>query len=237
VTGGEPARYFFCHLQKTGGTAMFQRLREHFGRDGVYPQPDDQFTIEGVLDVDHVVRRFAEERDRIRVVTGHFPLCTVDLLGVPFTCFTVLRDPVERTLSFLRHQARTIDAPLAEIYEDPMRFDALIHNHMVKMLSLTADEMTHGAVTKVDFGPEHLERARRNLRERIEVFGLQENLDEFCEELERRYGWDLGDPRFANRNFGEYEVDASLRRRIADDNALDVELYEFARALRAERRR
>ena len=28
---GEPERFFFVHLQKTGGTALFQRLREGFG--------------------------------------------------------------------------------------------------------------------------------------------------------------------------------------------------------------
>lgn len=239
MSAAEPQRFFFCHLQKTGGTALFQRLRDQFGRAGVYPQPDDQFDVAAVIDVGRLRERFAVERDRLRVITGHFPLCTTEVLGVPFTCFTVLREPVERTISFLRHQVRDdpnlADSSLEELYEDPDRFSGLIHNHMVKMLSLRADEMTDGALTPVAFDRVHIERARQSLTERIELFGLQEEFDAFCAELERRYGWDLGVPRFANRNFGDVDVDPTFRRRIAEDNALDVELYDFARGLWADR--
>ena len=78
--------------------------------------------------------------DEIRVVTGHFPLCTTELLGAQFITLTILRDPVERTLSALRHHREKTPADsersLEEIYEDPFRFE-LVHNHMVKMFSLS----------------------------------------------------------------------------------------------------
>ena len=54
------------------------------------------------------------------MVTGHFPLCAAEVLGVPFTTFTLLREPVERTLSLLRHRrerrAGAGRASLEEIY-------------------------------------------------------------------------------------------------------------------------
>ena len=40
----------------------------------------------------------------------------------------------------------------------PVRF-TLVRNHMVKMLSLTVEEMTDGAMTNVDFDRHRLERA------------------------------------------------------------------------------
>lgn len=237
--GGPPERWFFVHLQKTGGTALFQRLRDHFGREGVYPLPEDQGTPAAVLDVDLLRERVAAGAESLRVVTGHFPLCTTEVLGLPFTTFTVLRDPVERTLSFLRHQRKVepalADVPLEVIYDDPERQEGLIRNHMVKMLSLTVEEMTHGALTPVAVGDEHLARAERNLVERIDVFGLQEHFDALCADLEARYGWDLGPPRFANRTFERTDVDDAFRRRIAEDNAADVELYATARRVWAER--
>ena len=76
------------------------------------------------------------------------------------------------------------DQPLERIYEDPIRFPCLIHNHMVKMLSITPEEMTDGMLTVVDFEPSHLERAKRNLAERIGVWGVQEHFDDFCDELD-----------------------------------------------------
>src|SRR5919106_3406436 len=192
----EPQRYFFVHLQKTGGTALFRRLRHHFGTAGVYPMPQYQGTPDDVLDVDLLRERFVRHRGEIRVVTGHFPLCTADTLGVPFVTFTVLREPVDRALSFLRHQRkeepRFHGASLEEIYDDPVCRDGLIRNHMVRMLSLSSLEMTAGALTPVDLDEDRLAVAQDAVARRIDVVGLQERFDSFCQELAARFGWDLG---------------------------------------------
>lgn len=227
-------RYFFVHLQKTAGTALFQRLRHQFDADAVYPMPQYQGTAEAVLDVDLMIERVARHGDEVRVVTGHFPLCTVDRLPGTFATFTVLRDPVERALSFLRHQReqepRFRDASLEEIYDDPICREALIRNHMVRMLSLSAAEMTDGALTLVTVDDARLAAAQRALHERIDVVGVQERFDAFCAALESRFGWDLGPPRFANRT-AAVDVDDALRARIAADNEYDIRLYDVARDL------
>ena len=230
----EPQRYFFVHLQKTAGTALFRRLRNQFGPAGVYPMPQYQGTPEAVLDVDLLVERFARHRSEVRVVTGHFPLCTADRLGVPLATFTVLRDPVERTLSFLRHQRqeepRFQGVPLEQIYEDPLCRDGLIRNHMVRMLSLSAEEMTDGALTPITVDDDRLAAAQDALVRRIDVVGLQERFDAFCGALAERFGWDLGRPQFANRT-PPAEAGDGLRERIAADNELDARLYRFAEEL------
>lgn len=235
----EPHRYFFVHMQKTAGTALFQRLKLHLDRGSIYPPVEAAGTIAASLDVAMVERYFHEHRDHLRVITGHFPLCVADLLGVPFATFTVLRDPVERTLSFLRdnktREPRAREMSLDAIYSDPHLFHGLIHNHMVKMLSLSATEMTHGTMTRVEFDAERLELAKRNLAEKIDVVGLQDHFEDFCGELTRRYGFDLGPPRFANRTEPR-PVPDGLSERIAADNELDVELYRFAQRLCEERR-
>jgi hypothetical protein len=231
-------RFFFVHLQKTGGTALFQRLRESFGASAVYPLPEDTSGPTAVLDVGHLAEQMRVHGDDIQVVTGHFPLCLVEVLDGPFTTFTVLRDPVERTLSLLRRRQmadeRFRGQELADIYADPA-LQAIIRNHMVKMLSLTPDEMTATPLmAPVHFDVGRLERAKHNLAERIDLFGLQTELEAFCGELEARFGWDLGPPRFANRTPPQ-PVAQELRDRIAVDNAMDADLYEFARRLHAER--
>jgi hypothetical protein len=98
---------------------------------------------------------------------------------------------------------------------------------MVKMFALEADEMTDGMLTRLDFTPEHLTRALQRLHT-VDVVGFQEQFDAFAGELTRRFGWELG--KNLNANWTQpVEVPASFRRRIAEDNALDVELYERAR--------
>lgn len=232
----EPQRWFFVHMHKTAGTALYQRFLEQFPLEAVYPRRAEQKAHKASLYVDRLREQFRARSHEIQLIAGHFPLCTTDLLGVPFTTITVLRDPVERTLSSLRHMREREpvfrDQPLERIYEDPIRFPCLIHNHMVKMLSMSPAEMTDGMLSVVDFEPSHLERAKRNLADRIDVWGVQESFDDLCDELTRRFGWNLGAPRVANRTTPSAVTD-DFRERIAHDNALDVELYDHAQALRA----
>ena len=111
--------------------------------------------------VEHLRKRWTVRADEIQLVTGHFPLCTTELLGGGFTTFTVLREPIERILSALRQQSQRpgplAGAPLESVYDEPVR-NQLIRNHMVKMLSITTDEMDAGALTHVDFTHDRLER-------------------------------------------------------------------------------
>ena len=64
----------------------------------------------------------------------------------------------------------------------------------------------------------------------MEEFGFQEDLEGFAERLEQRWGWRLGGPR-RDQPTAPAKVSRSLRRRIAEDTALDRELYEYAQEL------
>jgi hypothetical protein len=253
----QPERFFFIHVQKTAGTSLTTQLQRHFGEHAVYPDESDQNERgDAVISVQQLKERLRARGDEIRVVTGHFPLCTRAALGEEFTTLSILREPISRTLSYLRHRRR--DAPedrdkdLEEIYDDPYRFDGLVHNHMTKMFSLTSEEATAWmrwvseafsrppaettawVLTKVDFTPERLERAKRGL-DSVDVIGFQERFGDFCSDLSNRFGWDLGPQPHENRSEPS-EVSAELRARIAEDNAMDIELYEYALRLHERRR-
>jgi hypothetical protein len=236
-------RFFVAHMQKTAGTTLRDRLRASFTDEEIYPNasdgPDPRISM---IAVSHLQERWAVRGEKIRLLTGHFPVRTAELLGVPFITMTVLRHPVERTLSFLRHQAErrqrgaTEGTPLVEIYEDPFRFRHMIQNHMVRTLSLSPKEMEahDGVLTPVPYTRERLDRARNALAQ-LDLFGLQDRFEELCDELADRYGLDVGQPMRSNIT-ERAEVPDGFADRIAEDNALDMELYEYACALYRERR-
>lgn len=234
-----PRRFFFCHLQKTGGISLIRRVRRHFGDAHMYPNRSDGNVVTAIISVPHLLARWQVRGHEVAFVSGHFPLCARELLGGGFTTLSVLREPVSRTLSYLRHHRRLTladrDKPLEAIYENRFRFHGLIHNHMVKMLSLTPEEMTAGALTQVTFTRERFERAKAQLAT-LDLIGVQERFEEFCADLQRLFGLELGQPIFANRT-EPVTVPQSFRERIARDNALDVELYEVARERVAAQRR
>ena len=239
-------RFFVIHLVKTAGTSFRKRLEHHFGETAIYPNASDVNQRE-YFSIDSLRERMLARGDEIRVVTGHFPLCTAEILGGGFTTLTIVRDPVERILSHLHHHRAWMpgdrDQTLEEIYANPQVFHGMMHNHMVKMFSLTAEEAQRsselrlaGMLTRVEFTPERLERAKSGLAS-VDAVGLYERIDEFFDELTSRFGWDLGPPQHqmrvdpvAKKDAGA-EVSDAFRARITEDNAMDIELYRFAQRL------
>lgn len=251
----QESRFFFAHVQKAAGTSLFARLQRHFPREQIYPDDSDVVSDDGsgsdgrpalprlapTLLVSRLIERYRVRRAEIRVVTGHFPIRTTELLGDPFTTLTLLREPVERTLSALRHhQVKSPadgDRPLEELYDDPIRFHGLIHNHMVKMFSLSPEEIVagDGVMARVDtFTTARLADAKSRLAA-VDVLGLHDDLDGFCAELSGRFGWRLGGRVHANRT-EPFEISRAFRERIARDNALDCDLYDYALTLHSRRR-
>jgi hypothetical protein len=230
---GSP-KFFFVHLQKTAGTSLLLRLRHHFSEEAIYPTNSEK-SIYTSFSVDLLKERFAERGAEIEVATGHLPLGAADLLGEDFTVFTVLRHPLERTLSFLRQQQaqdpQYHDSPLDAVYDEPYRRGWLLTNHMVRMIGQNADEVATSTMVSDE---EFLARSKEILSERVDCFGFQESFEEFCAELTRRYGWDLGEPIRANTTEPS-EASPELIERILDDNRIDVEFYEFAQHLAATR--
>jgi Sulfotransferase family len=238
----DAGRFFVAHMQKTAGTTLRDRLRASFTDEQIYPNASDGDDPRiAVISVSHLRARWAARGEEIRLLTGHFPVRTVELLGATFVTMTIVRHPVERTLSFLRHQAErrqrgaTEDTPLVEIYGDPFRFRHMIQNHMVRTLSLSPEEMLghDGVLTPVPYTPERLDLAKEALAN-LDIFGLQERFEDLCAELADRYALDVGGPLRTNMT-EPGEAPDGLADRIAEDNALDMELYDFASALYRER--
>lgn len=237
-------RYFVAHMQKTAGTTLRDRLRATFAENEIYPNGSDGNDGRlSVISVSHLEQCWAARGHEIRLLTGHFPVRTVELLpgDIEWTTMTVLREPAERVLSFLRHQAArrqrgaTEDTPIEEIYADPFRREAMVQNHMTRILSMTPEEIRigDGVLGQVPYTSERLDMAKEALAS-LPIFGLQHRLDEFCDELQERFGLDTGTALRSNTT-EPGPVPEGLMDRIREDNALDFELFDYACALYEER--
>jgi hypothetical protein len=234
-------RFFFIHVMKAAGGTLLQQILANFERDRVYPlerlDPDMRTAN---YSLEYLTGLPAPRRARIRVFTGHFPFVAVELLGMELTTITLLRDPVERTLSYLRHCRRHHEnhrgLSLEEIYEDPFFFPCFIKDHQAKLFALTVQDRPESYMHVLDVDRRRLELAKANL-ERVDVIGIQERFEELLRELEQRFGWRCAEVKNRNVSRGvEIGVPASFRRRIAADNEADMEFFEHARRL-CERRR
>jgi hypothetical protein len=249
-------RFFFVHVMKTGGASLGVQLRRQFG-PAVYPDPNiDGDPTWAYSTSAMLLEHWEARRNQVKLISGHFPPCIIELLGDDFTTLTLFREPVERTLSFLRQRSTTderfVGWPLEQVFDDPgIRRHRLVNNHVVSMFSVTPADMyigltsyalDRGSVIReediqvpIDCNREDLSRAKERLAA-IDVVGLQEHFDDFVAELTRRFGWRLGHSVRHNQT-ERVPTSKAFRERIAEDNALDIELYDFARTLHEQRLR
>jgi hypothetical protein len=233
-------RFFYVKVMKTGGGTFLQHILSNFERDEVYPYEKLDPDIYGAnYRIDYLTGLPPERRARIRVYTGHFPFVAAQLIGAELVTFTVLRDPVERTISYLKHckhyheQHRSLS--LDQIYEDPFFFPTLIRDHQAKLFAMTVEDEPQSYLDVMEIDDRRLEIAKSNL-EKLDVLGLQDRFEEFLSEMTDRFGWHFSKMR--NRHVSDDSaVSSSLRRRIVEDNAAELAFYEHAQALYEKRRR
>lgn len=222
---------FFVHLQKTGGVSLVRAIRKSLPKEAVYPSDDDGPVLGRPFDLPHLRARWPERRADVKMLTGHFPLATAELLGGRFVIATVLRPPVERTLSHLRHHRQMHpekgNLALEDIYDDAQLFETQLQNLMVKMLGSTAAEIDpDGLLSKVRCTNVHLERAVERLAG-IDVLGVTDDLDRVQVQLSNVLGLQLGETLHVNKT-KPVDIDPAFAERIRRDNALDTALYAAA---------
>jgi hypothetical protein len=252
--------FFFLHVMKTGGTTLaFDLLGEMGG--AVYPSELDRRTpddVEPYISVAHVLRAAAARPDSIRLYSGHFAAAVCELMPMELRTLTLLRDPVERTISVLKHFKARFERygslTLEQIYDDAFVFEYFVHDHQTKLFSATPGDrietfvsrLTHaenldrhrglvaadrGATFTVD--AERLERANAALAG-VPVVGVTERYADFVEDLRARFGWwpEGAHPEArANVSTQEWPASSALRGRIAGDNRYDLDFYDYARGL------
>ena len=228
--------WFFVHVMKTVGGTLNQHLHANFGPGEVYPDPrvdDDMGTR--YYSVEQLLALPEDRVAQVRLYKGHFPYATVDRLGLDdVVTMTMLRDPVERVLSYLRRrqELREPELSLEEIYAIPKVLLHFVHNHQVRMFARTAEDppVYHWWI---EIDDERMAIAKTNLAN-VDIVGLTERFDEFLDMLRQRWGWTISSVE--NQHVTTpVEVSPEFRDRIARDNAADMEFYEFAKALYRER--
>lgn len=217
--------FFFLHVMKTAGMTLNLYLDANFPPEERFPTPGDPPT-------DYLVIRalqdgIEERRSRIRLWRGHYPAYVTEWVPEA-TTFTLLREPVARTISQLvqyRVQNRP-EASLEEVYADQKVRRELFVNLQTKVFSLAPDDDAALFLKPIELDSRRLDAAKKAL-DRFDLVGIQERFPAFLTELQKRFGWQIAP--LESVNIGErVEIPAELRAQIEADNELDAELYAHA---------
>jgi hypothetical protein len=219
----------FLHVPKTAGSSVYSIFRTNL-------KPPELLKLH--LDGKSLARLTALPRrqaSRLRMLYGHVDVQLARQIVPLQQCVTLLRDPVDRLISFYAFAKHMNSGPHSELARRTtitQWIDALClpetDNGMVRRLSGAFPEAAIGRCSR-----QMLERAKANLAQ-FALIGLTHRFDEFYALLASRLG-------LAMRTFVVSKVNAMRPRfdqlhadtlaELEQRSALDRELYRFAEGL------
>jgi hypothetical protein len=253
---GEPL-LVLLHIPKTAGMTLARILLRHYGDGLVGGGGEDRGAPPGRRSpnvfsrfehVDARLRSIASSPG-VRALSGHITFGLAARLPRDARYVTVLREPVERTLSqyffFVRPPAKRVGRAGAGFVPPwlPYPPPTLTLEECLTERGYIPDNlqtrMLCGLVSPYDpLPPGALEQAKRNLAERFAFVGTTERFDEFLALLDLELSWPTVALRRSNVNPDRphrADLAPEVVALVEERNALDLELHAFASELLAAR--
>ena len=222
----------FCHLPKASGTSLRSILFREYPRHAI-------LTLDGRV-AENTVRfyRHLEKKEKCRyiVIEGHYPVGLHRYVPGRSTYITLLREPVDRVISYYFHVLRD-----PEHYAYKRGFKRHMDIRELVEGSFVYPEVQNGQTWFLSGGVDPLldpslalEQAKFNIQHLFSVVGLTERFDESVLLMRRRLGWKKWPVycrhHVAPRRLRVQEIDEQTLSIIREHNQLDLQLYEYAKA-------
>jgi len=240
---------YFLHIPKTAGTTLTTFLDDHFNYNKIFKE----MVWSGLLKTKTDFRNY-------NLIRGHFGYGLYRNLSKKPLSITMLRDPIERTISFYHHI--NVD-PISNNWvpkEFLLKHESLFHllndnekkniftNNQTRHIALDLDVIKLAKSKKSEFLYESsyefvnpnmpqnklLEIAKYNLKDFI-FFGLQEKFAESLQMLCYVFGWkpikNISKYMVLSNRPKKKDLSNEVIKKIEEINSLDLDLYNYAKIM------
>lgn len=227
----------FLHIPKTAGTTLNTLLYKQYPLKYSW-KIHSPYRHDFHNELDKATKA---QKEKIFFFTGHMAFGLHEFLPQPSTYITMLRDPIERVISFYYFILRNPEHYLYNIVKERQmslkelissRISSELENGQTRLLSgnLELDKNQLGGFEPSS--PELLEAAKNNLKEPLTAFGITERFDESLILFKRKLGWRV--PLYVKQNVTnsrplKEDISSDVIRLIEKNNVLDIELYNYAK--------
>lgn len=226
---------FYLHIPKTGGTTLSNIIKNEYNSDNIFS------TVQSfIINVASEYHNIEDERkNKLKLIKGHFSFGYHQLFDRPFTYITMLRSPVARVISDYHHIVNIPQHCLHnKVVSHKMSLEEYVSSGIWNSDNLQTRFLS-GKHAEIDFGQcsrEHLELAKNNLDQYFSVVGLTERFDESLLLLQRKIGWSddcfLYEKKRVNQaKQSKVILSEKTKKTVENFNLLDIELYEYAKAI------
>lgn len=206
----------FMHIPKTGGTTLNSIFRKQYRANEIF----DHDSYEGKeIKIDELS---VKEKEKIRAVTGHYFYGIHQSFSKPFNYFTMLRDPVDRVISsyFFLQNYPGYERVKNMTLEEFVLKEAEAQNLQTLMVS-------------GQYENPNINYAMENLKT-FTIVGVTELFNETLFLLKNAYGWEnihYSKENITKNRLAKEEIPSTVINIIKEYNALDIQLYNYAKQL------
>lgn len=214
----------FLHIPKCAGSTLGEIISRQ------YPSSHTHH-ITTIPDLQKSINEFQNlpksAREDIRFLWGHGVFGLHNYLSGRTEYVTLLREPVDRVISYYYYVRRTQAHRHHEAAQE-MSLREYVTSGVNKMLD---NQMTRAIVKGVgEANVETFRQAKENLNKYFAVVGLVEHFDKSILLMKQYFGW--GDVSYRKRNVSpnhpsKKDLRASLREQIEERNHWDRKLYKY----------
>jgi len=217
----------FLHIPKAAGTTLARIAERHIPARRQY-----RLEANAQAAIERFNRMPERERKRYRYIAGHFPYGVHEQVPGPHAYLTMLRDPVERVISFYHFIRSNPRHPWYEVLPDSLPDFA--RNCHIPVFDNGQTRQLAGDWGRIQFGECHtdlLATAKRNL-DAIDVVGISEAFIPSILLAAGRFRWKRLGYTSENRNSSRPTdaLDSETVNILRQWNELDLELYAYAKA-------
>lgn len=229
--------HIFFHVPKAAGTTVREQIRTQIGANKVL-----NLGSAGALSFlsDDTI-------NSMDLVTGHVGINLLTRIRVPYRAVSFLRDPVQRVFSQYRYMHMMAHRGSSffrrRLFLDPL--ETTLRDHETPVIEsmfrntqawFFAADWEAGYRNRALGDADVLELAKENIQEKLDCFGLVDEMDTSFRLINRCFNWSmLNDVNLNAAEEDSLRLTPQLTSIIEAHNQLDIELLVWARKLFKER--